>query len=31
MAKHKAWHGADRKRALKKKLKAIKKKFLARG
>jgi hypothetical protein len=26
MAKHKSWHGADRKRALKKKLKALKKK-----
>jgi hypothetical protein len=27
MAKHKSWHGADRKRALKKKLKALKKKM----
>jgi len=26
MAKHKSWHGADRKRALKKKIKADKRK-----
>ncbi|MFZ1523146.1 MAG: hypothetical protein WAS94_03950 [Candidatus Saccharimonadales bacterium] len=30
MAKHKNWHGAARKRALKKKLKSLKKKLLAR-
>jgi hypothetical protein len=30
MAKHKNWHGAARKRTLKKKLKAIKKKLLAK-
>jgi hypothetical protein len=30
MAKHKNWHGATRKRLLKKKLKALKKKMLNR-
>jgi len=29
MAKHKSWHGADRKRALRKKLRALKRKKAA--